>query len=343
MILIRNVLAPTILTWEVFTVSRRLFFLLSSISRVDEFSVFTGGYAASRRISPYLKPRSPLMTAMPELSEMASRSALLLQKQPSIEICLASERVESVPGSVDTDPCDTSRSGAHTPPDLSIFSQLEGWIDSEDEEEAMCSVKDQLAIPSTVPSSPELCGLQSILPRQCGVRVLNKIGEGTFAKVVLALNRRNVETWNSEEDSRKIERKLGLIPQEGDKIVLKCIRKERSYGDDGLKCIRREVQIHQTLSHPHIPIMYGFYEDETFVTLILGFVDGNELQCDLLNKKQFEERETKIISLQVHVPCLYETKLQSCARASSMTWLGLNRRLSVLSNTCMSISSVTEM
>jgi len=28
------------------------------------------------------------------------------------------------------------------------------------------------------------------------------------------------------------------------------------------------------MSHPHIPTMYGFYEDEQRVTLILGFVEG---------------------------------------------------------------------
>jgi hypothetical protein len=238
-----------------------------------------------------------MMGAVPDLPGIGGSSP---QKSYLVDsdLCMIGERVESMPGSTDT--CDSSRSGAHTPPDLSIFSQLDGWIDSEDDDDATSSVKDLLAIPSTVPSSPELCGLQSILPRQCGVRVLNKIGEGTFAKVVLALNHRNVETWKSMDDSRKIERKLGeLIPQEGDKIVLKCIRKEKSHGEDGLKCIQREVQIHQAITHPHIPIMYGFYEDETFVTLILGFVDGKELQLDLASKKQFSERETKIIALQV--------------------------------------------
>jgi hypothetical protein len=241
-----------------------------------------------------------MIGALPDLPEMGGTSPHKSHLADS-ELFMVSERVESMPGSTDT--CDSSRSGAHTPPDLSIFSQLDGWIDSEDEEDATSSVRDLLAIPSTVPSSPELCGLQSILPRQCGVRVLNKIGEGTFAKVVLALNHRNVETWKSMEDSRKIERKLGLVPQEGDKIVLKCIRKEKSHGEDGLKCIQREVQIHQRLTHPHIPVMYGFYEDDTFVTLILGFVDGKELQLDLANKKQFTERETKIIALQVQSPC----------------------------------------
>jgi len=49
----------------------------------------------------------------------------------------------------------------------------------------------QILLPTTVPHSAELCGLQSILPRQSGVRVLDKIGEGTFAKVVLAVNHRN--------------------------------------------------------------------------------------------------------------------------------------------------------
>eukprot|EP00961_Rhodomonas_salina_P083193 1117758-Rhodomonas_salina.1 len=76
----------------------------------------------------------------------------------------------------------------------------------------------------TKQQTPELCGLQAILPKECGVRILDKLGEGTFAKVVLALNKRNSGGWSN----RGVYRKLMALPKEGEKLVLKCVRKEEN-------------------------------------------------------------------------------------------------------------------
>eukprot|EP00284_Hemiselmis_tepida_P001972 CAMPEP_0174949502 /NCGR_PEP_ID=MMETSP1355-20121228/91624_1 /TAXON_ID=464990 /ORGANISM="Hemiselmis tepida, Strain CCMP443" /LENGTH=591 /DNA_ID=CAMNT_0016197063 /DNA_START=6 /DNA_END=1778 /DNA_ORIENTATION=- len=161
------------------------------------------------------------------------------------------------------------------------------------------SLKTQLAPPPTVPMSPELCGLQSILPRQSGVRVVEKIGEGTFAKVVLAMNHRNCRKWDAAQDREGMQRSIHRAPQEGERIVLKCLKKDPAHGEEGLRCIRREVELHQMVEHPHIPAMYGFYEDEQRVTLILGFVEGRELNCALQAKKLFGETDAKVITLQI--------------------------------------------
>ena len=45
-----------------------------------------------------------------------------------------------------------------------------------------------------MPASPELCGVQAILPKKSGLSVSAKIGEGTFGKVVLATNKKKKKT-----------------------------------------------------------------------------------------------------------------------------------------------------
>jgi serine/threonine protein kinase len=146
-----------------------------------------------------------------------------------------------------------------------------------------------------LPKSPELCGLQAILPRQCGVRILDKLGEGSFGKVVLAVNKRNRACWTDPSFFRK----LTGMPEEGDSVVLKCVRKESCYGARGLQCIAREVEIHSRCCHPNISRMYGYYENGQYVTMILEFIDGKELFEVLRVRRQLPEEEACLIILQV--------------------------------------------
>lgn len=148
---------------------------------------------------------------------------------------------------------------------------------------------------SHLPKSPELCGLQAILPRQCGVRILDKLGEGSFGKVVLAVNKRNRACWTDPSFFRK----LTAMPEEGDSVVLKCVRKESCYGTRGLQCVAREVEIHSRCCHPNISRMYGYYENGQYVTMILDFIDGKELYEVLRLRRQLSEDEACLIILQV--------------------------------------------
>ena len=148
---------------------------------------------------------------------------------------------------------------------------------------------------SHLPKSPELCGLQAILPRQCGVRIVDKLGEGSFGKVVLAVNKRNRACWTDPSFFRK----LTAMPDEGDSVVLKCVRKEGCYGARGLQCVAREVAIHSRCYHPNISRMYGYYENGQYVTMILDFIDGKELFEILKIRRQLPEDEACLITLQV--------------------------------------------
>mmetsp|Transcript_7800 Transcript_7800/g.12409 ORF Transcript_7800/g.12409 Transcript_7800/m.12409 type:complete len:559 (+) Transcript_7800:39-1715(+) len=138
--------------------------------------------------------------------------------------------------------------------------------------------------------TPELCGLQAILPKQAGVRVLDKVGEGTFAKVVVALNKRNRGDWKDPG----VFRKLFVLPKEGDKVVLKVQKKGESAAD-----VMREIAVHGRCSHPNIPAMYGYYEDGTNIIMILQLLEAKELK-DIMNiKRMFPEEETRVVILQV--------------------------------------------
>jgi hypothetical protein len=57
-------------------------------------------------------------------------------------------------------------------------------------------MKQALQLVESVPADPEMCGLQALLPRQAGVQVQYKIGEGSFGKCVKVLNRKNRQQWS---------------------------------------------------------------------------------------------------------------------------------------------------
>jgi len=144
-----------------------------------------------------------------------------------------------------------------------------------------------------LPQSPELCGLQAILPKQSGVRVLDKLGEGTFAKVVLALNRTNKGDWKGST----IFRKIWKLPREGDQVVLKCVKKEE-FACHGIS-VESEVDIHSRCRHPNIPMMYGYYQDGQNIIMILDYVAGKELKELMQVKRTIAEKESCIVILQV--------------------------------------------
>jgi len=293
---------------------------------------FHRGYAL-RRSSPSLKPKFHMaLNTLPDMHHSSLGAIKRMLPRPSsldsldglppaqaVPMCSHHMSVTEPSHSTSSD---STASRSVTPPMMGggklpweDSRTLEDSDESDDETDELVSVKDCLSIPDTVPHNPELCGLQSILPRQSGVRVLDKIGEGSFAKVVLAMNNRNCRAWNATKEAKTTERKIAMKPREGEKIVLKCIRKDTNcLGEDGLKCVQRELAIHQSLMHPNIPPMFGFYEDDVFVTLILGFVEGRELHFAIQQKIQFSEQDTKVISLQILGAIAYLHENSICHR-----------------------------
>jgi len=155
-------------------------------------------------------------------------------------------------------------------------------------------------VPQHVPQSPELCGVQAILPRRCGLSVQAKLGEGSFGKVVLALNNTN-HSGAACGRLGKATRIIHKMPKAGVKVVLKCVKKVDTEvaGTTESECLEREVLIHGRVDHINIPRMYGYYEDEQHLTMILDLVNGEELKQVLVMKRTLPEEECRLICLQV--------------------------------------------
>jgi len=151
-----------------------------------------------------------------------------------------------------------------------------------------------------MPESPELCGLQASLPRQSGVQIVEKLGEGSFGKVVLAINKRNSFSWNDSLERHTNSRCITKFPNEGEKVVLKCVKKSHA-GFEGVcvACMQREVKIHAMMDHNNIAKFYGHYDNGEYVTLILGFIEGKELGSILFELRRFPEEKTRTIGLQI--------------------------------------------
>ena len=119
-----------------------------------------------------------------------------------------------------------------------------------------------------MPASPELCGVQAILPKKSGLSVSAKIGEGTFGKVVLATNKKN-HAGIGQSQLGKAARILHAMPKEGVEVVLKCIKKP---GGTVSAEMVREVRVHGRCDHVNIPRMFGYFEDHENLMLILDLV-----------------------------------------------------------------------
>jgi hypothetical protein len=170
-------------------------------------------------------------------------------------------------------------------------------------------MKKALQLKESVPADPEMCGLQALLPRQAGIVVQYKIGEGSFGKCVKVLNRKNRQEWSTATSKRGIARHLNEIPKEGESLVIKYIKKTEEDSHIGHEpyytsssetdIVQREIRIHGKCNHPNIVRLFGHYELGAKVGLILGFVEGVELHDVLHVKRRLPEEDTFTIMLQI--------------------------------------------
>jgi serine/threonine protein kinase len=81
--------------------------------------------------------------------------------------------------------------------------------------------------------------------------------------------------------------------------------------------LRREIEIQSHLRHPNILRMYGYFYDETHVYLILEYCVGGELYKKLREKKQFDEKRSARMLLQLsnalsccHSKCVFHRDIK---------------------------------
>lgn len=148
-------------------------------------------------------------------------------------------------------------------------------------------------------------GMQAILPRHSGLRIINKLGEGSFGKVALALNSKNKQHWDDAHKHRHLYR----CPPEGTQLVLKCVKKASA----PLELIRNEVVIHAQCEHPNIPTLFGHYEDDHDVIMILEFIAGQELRSYL------KARRTVLSPRRSCSPCSSSARSRTCTSVASCT------------------------
>ena len=61
----------------------------------------------------------------------------------------------------------------------------------------------------------------------------------------------------------------------------------------------RSALTHGQVDHINIPRMYGYYEDEQNLTMILDLIPGKELKEVLALRRTLPEEEARLVCLQV--------------------------------------------
>uniref|UniRef100_A0AC35U195 Aurora kinase n=1 Tax=Rhabditophanes sp. KR3021 TaxID=114890 RepID=A0AC35U195_9BILA len=102
------------------------------------------------------------------------------------------------------------------------------------------------------------------------------LGKGAFGQVYLARTR------------------LEKFP-----MVLKCISLKQLVEGEMLNQVRREIDIHSTLNHPHIVKLYAWFDDGDKIVLALEWAFKGDMFHSLRNERQFSEEKSSVYLRQV--------------------------------------------
>lgn len=121
--------------------------------------------------------------------------------------------------------------------------------------------------------------------------VQRKLGQGTYGKVQLAVNR-----------------------ETGQEVAVKTIKKIKIENEQDLIRIRREIQIMSSIQHPHIIHIYEVFENKDKIVLVMQFASGGELYDYLSEKKVLSDLEARRIFRQIAAAVYYCHKNKICHR-----------------------------
>ena len=110
----------------------------------------------------------------------------------------------------------------------------------------------------------------------CDIIIKEKIGEGTFSTVKVAINQ-----------------------QTNEKVAIKIMQKSKIILDEDKTRLEREIQVLKILRHPNLVHLYSVIEKDDKIYLIMEYNNGIELFDYIVKKKKLQEKEAFIFYQQI--------------------------------------------
>ena len=110
----------------------------------------------------------------------------------------------------------------------------------------------------------------------CDFIIKEKIGEGTFSTVKVAINQ-----------------------QTNEKVAIKIMQKNKIILDEDKTRLEREIQVLKILRHPNLVHLYSVIEKDDKIYLIMEYNNGIELFDYIVKKKKLQEKEAFIFYQQI--------------------------------------------
>ena len=110
----------------------------------------------------------------------------------------------------------------------------------------------------------------------CDFIIKEKIGEGTFSTVKLAINR-----------------------QTGEKVAIKIMEKSKMIYEEDKNRLEREIEVLKILRHPNLIHLYSVLKKDDTIYLIMKYIKGIELFDYIVNKTKLTEKEACMFFQQI--------------------------------------------
>ena len=110
----------------------------------------------------------------------------------------------------------------------------------------------------------------------CDFIIKEKIGEGTFSTVKVAINL-----------------------QTNEKVAIKIMQKSKIILDEDKTRLEREIQVLKILRHPNLVHLYSVIEKDDKIYLVMEYNNGIELFDYIVKKKKLQEKEAFIFYQQI--------------------------------------------